>query len=87
MYKASNARGAREEISALTPLERTNWLVPQLSAKYQSDFDAIQGHYGRSGRRLDKAAWKEARSNLIRGLQPSRLAVYSSGVNDLHSSV
>jgi hypothetical protein len=80
MYKASkhHSHNSREEISALTSLERTNWLVPQLSAKYDSDYRAIQGHYGQYRRCLDKTARKAARNNLKKGLDISRLAVHSS---------
>ncbi|KAJ9655921.1 hypothetical protein H2201_008702 [Coniosporium apollinis] len=80
MYKASkhHSRGAREETSTLTPLERTNWLVPQPSAGYQSDFRAIQGHYSQAGRHLNRTVRREAQINLIRGLHTSRLVVHSS---------
>ena len=36
------------------------------------------GHYSPARPRLNKAKWKASRSNLIRGLHISRLAVYSS---------
>ena len=80
MHKASkhHSREAREEISMLNALERTNWLVPQMSEEFQGDFSAIIGHYSPGGRQLNNEKWKAARSNLIRGLHTSRLAVYSS---------
>jgi hypothetical protein len=49
-----------------------------MSEEFQSDFSATIGHYSPAGPRLDKAKWKAARSNLIRGLHILRLAVYSS---------
>lgn len=81
MYKASkhHSRGAQEEIGALTALERTNWLVPQLSAEYRSDFRAMQGHYNRAGQGLDKERWREVRDHLSGGLNALKLAVYSWG--------
>jgi hypothetical protein len=80
MYKASkhHSQSAREEIGALTALERTNWLVPQVSVKYESDFYAIRGHYSQCGRSLDESAWEEAWKNLKGGLDASRLGVYHS---------
>ncbi len=80
MHKVSkhHSREAREEISLSSALERTNWLVPQMSEEFQSDFSAIIGHYSPGGPRLNKAKWKAARSNLIRGLHTLRLGVYSS---------
>jgi hypothetical protein len=80
MYKASkhHSQSTKEEIRALTPLERTNWLVPQLSSKYDSDYRAIQAHYSQGRRGLDKTARNEARMRLKKGLDISRLAVYSS---------
>lgn len=80
MYKASkhHSQEAQEEIGSLSPLERTNWIVPQMSAEYQSDFRAIREHYGQGRQRLDRARWKEARNKLAIGLNVSRLEVYSS---------
>jgi len=80
MYKASkhHSREAQEEISTLSTLERTNWLVPQMSEEFQGDFGAIIGHYSQGGRRLNKEKLKAARSNLMRGFHPLRLGVYSS---------
>jgi hypothetical protein len=80
MHKATkhHSREAREEISMLSALERTNWLVPQMSSEFQGDLSAITGHYSPTGRRLNKAKWEAARSKLLKGLHTSRLAVYSS---------
>lgn len=80
MYKASkhHSQEAQEEIGGLNLLERTNWLVPQMSVEYNIDFRAIERHYGRDDCRLTEMEWEAARRRLRRGLHMSKLAVYSS---------
>jgi hypothetical protein len=80
LYKASkhHSQDTQEEISHLSLLERTNWLVPQMSDEYQGDFDAIQEHYSHTGRHLDEVERKAAQRNLWTGLHASKLRVYSS---------
>ena len=67
LYKASrhHSKDTQEEISNLSLLERMNWLVPQMSDKYNSDFLDIQGYYSHySEQQLNKEELKTARHHL-----------------------
>jgi hypothetical protein len=81
MYRASKHH-SQEEIGALNLLERTNWLVPQMSIEYNIDFRAIERHYGRDDCRPTEMEWEmeweAAQHRLRRGLHMSKLGVYSS---------
>jgi len=81
LYKASkhHSKDTQEEISNLSLLERMNWLVPQMSDEYNSDFVDVQGYYSHySEQQLNKEELRTARRYLRSGLHPSKLKVYSS---------
>ena len=79
MYQASkhHSREVQEEIGALNLLERTNWLVPQISMNYYLDYSRIERHYSWDCRLTDMER-RAARRRLRRGLDMSKIRVYST---------
>ncbi|KAL8895783.1 MAG: hypothetical protein Q9192_003451 [Flavoplaca navasiana] len=74
MYKATKQNSARTQttISGMTPLARTNWMVPQIPSEYHTRLQRIdaalgRGQFNKTARGWQKNSYDDIRQELLHG--------------------
>jgi hypothetical protein len=84
MYKASkhHAKDVQADIRRLTPLERTNWLIPQIARKYGKQVKMMRQYHSldedNDGERISEQEYAELVREIGEAFNPKTLAVYGS---------